>query len=151
MKVQKGSLFVLALALCMTAGLFSLQAAATPNFTAPFTANIAAAAEAEEREFAEGEEAEDIFPDEGLGEDIALDGDPIDIEPIAGDMPDFDADLDAPLDDTLTDTEEEAETAVDEAEDDPAGIGWIPVAITVAGLFVAGGVAFFVATRKKKA
>jgi hypothetical protein len=146
MKFQKASIFTLSLALCMTVGLFSAQVFS-------FAPDVQIAHATEDDEFVPGLEIDPRFLDEDgnpLDDAFLTEDGYLDIAPIAEEeIFDFDGDFSEGIEGISEDLESgEAEL---EADEDSAEIGWVPVAITVAGLFVAGAAAFFISTRKKKA
>ncbi|MCL2403120.1 MAG: hypothetical protein FWC86_02645 [Coriobacteriia bacterium] len=131
MRIQKGSVFVLALTLFTIGGLFAVQAD-VPSLLSPVIVATANAAEVSNDEEGAGDETEAI---EAISDEL-YEGELYEGE--------SDIDYDAP--------EDGAETAVDTVEedvDDSLQIGWLPLLAVLAGLIASGGAAFFIATKKK--
>jgi len=138
MKVQKGGLFALALALCMTVGLFSIQAV-IPIFDVPVGANIAMADPDDAvdpttlmPEDMTMPETEMAYPEEGLEGELA-EG----IEAISEE-----------LDETAEGLEAAAEEQV---VDDGMETSILPMIGVIVVLLISAGTAYFFATKKPKA
>ncbi|MCL2605807.1 MAG: hypothetical protein FWD93_00805 [Coriobacteriia bacterium] len=163
MSIQRGSIFVLALALCMMVGLLPIQAV-VPVFSVPEIISIAGANPEEEGSVFDDPAAEDpdgrIAPEAGADNELLRTeddaegemGEPInDFDPIPGEdgyegiVPITD---DLLLDDDL-DADEEADDAVTNTG---GGIfdTWIPAAIAAVVLIICGIGAYFLATKSPK-
>jgi len=146
MKLQKGSLLILSIALFFTLGLLPIQAAFS-DFVAP---TFAYASEAEPPVSEDGSE-EPATEDAGSSEAVV--NEEGELEP----MPEYIDDtgegfegieaISGELDDAL-EGEEEADAVVDLNE--PAELGIVPLIIVIAALIASGVAAFFIATKKPK-